>query len=532
MSNIEIKNLSLKEKISQMFIVGFSGTCLNSENINIQNLAKNGLGGVILFAENIDSYNQIQDLSKKLQNISKIPLFISIDQEGGLVERTINIENKIDYLTAMALASTQSPELIKNHTQIMAEELKFMGVNMNFAPVLDVNTNINNPVIGVRSFGNNAEDVIKYSKPVYKTFMENNIIPVGKHFPGHGETSVDSHLDMPVVELSFEELENTHIKPFKNAINNGLDALMIAHVFYKAFVPCHCEERSDVAIFPASLSSKIISGYLKEKLNYKGLIISDDMAMGGISKHYSYLDACIKGINAGIDLFIFRNSDDEILTLIEELVKAVENGLISIERIDESVEKIFFIKEKYGILADSSVIPNLFQNLSNDEQMLKQVQHNNLLEENQDEIDKIALESIKIEKKGNLIPLNKDKNFLILSPDKSKIFNLSKDSSKISDFLEKIKNTELIYSLNPEKKEIKNILNLTKEFDAVIFVEYNSVFFTNQLKLIKNIKTPVILINTGVPCVLDNSIKIDSLIKSYCLRKPSIKALARIIKEN
>ena len=117
----------------------------------------------------------------------------------------------------MALASTQSPELIKNHTQIMAEELKFMGVNMNFAPVLDVNTNVNNPIIGVRSFGCNAEDVIKYSKPVYKTFMENNIIPVGKHFPGHGETSVDSHLDMPVVELSFEELENTHIKPFKNA---------------------------------------------------------------------------------------------------------------------------------------------------------------------------------------------------------------------------------------------------------------------------------------------------------------------------
>jgi len=540
LTDIEINNLSLKEKLSQMFIVGFSGTCLNSKNKNIQNLAKNGLGGVILFAENIDSYNQIQDLTKKLQDISKIPLFISIDQEGGLVERTINIENKIDYLTAMALASTENTELIKNHTQIMAEELKFMGVNMDFAPVLDVNTNINNPIIGVRSFGCDAEDVIKYSEPVYKTFIKNNIIPVGKHFPGHGETSVDSHLDMPVVDLSFEELENVHIKPFKEAINNRLDALMIAHVFYKAFVPCHCEEahKAAAAIYPASLSSEIITGYLKKKLNYKGLIISDDMVMGGISKHYNYFDACIKGINAGIDLFIFRNSDDEILALIDELVKAVENGLISMERIDESVEKILFTKEKYGILDNSvipstqAVIPNLFRNLSNAEQMLKQVQHDNLLEENQDEIDKIALESIKIEKRGNLIPLNKDENFLILSPDKSKIFNLAKDTSKISDFLKELRHKELIYSLNPEKKEIKNILNLTKEFDAVIFVEYNSVFFTNQLELIKQIKTPVILINTGVPCVLDNSIKIDSLIKSYCLKKPSIKALAQIIKEN
>ena len=122
--NKKMNDLSLKEKISQMFILGFSGTCLNSENKNIQNLSKNGLGGVILFAENIHSYNQIQDLSKELQDISKIPLFISIDQEGGLVERTINIKNKIDYLTAMALASTQNPGLIKSHTQIMAEELK------------------------------------------------------------------------------------------------------------------------------------------------------------------------------------------------------------------------------------------------------------------------------------------------------------------------------------------------------------------------------------------------------------------------
>lgn len=346
-----MKNLSLKEKIYQMFIMGFSGTCLNSANKNIQYSVKNGLGGIILFTENINSYTQVQNLVKELQDISKFPLFISIDQEGGRVERTINIKNKINYLTPMELASKKDTEFIKQQTQIMAEELKFIGVNMNFAPVLDVNTNINNPVIGVRSFGSNAEDVIKYSEQVYKTFIENNIIPVGKHFPGHGETSVDSHLDMPVVELSIEQLENIHLKPFKEAINNGLDALMIAHVFYKAFVPYHCEEAlsADVAIYPASLSKEIITVYLKEKLNFKGLIISDDMVMGGISKHYNYLDACIKGINAGIDLFIFRNSNDEIFELIEEIVNATEKGLISIKKINESVEKMFFFKKKYKI---------------------------------------------------------------------------------------------------------------------------------------------------------------------------------------
>lgn len=503
MKNFEINKLSLKEKISQMLILGFSGTCLNSGNINIQHLAKNGLGGVILFAENIDTYEQTQKLSSELQNTAKIPLFISIDQEGGLVERTININNKIDYLTAMALASADNPEFVKKHTEIMAEELKFMGINMDFDPVLDVNTNINNPVIGVRSFGNNPEDVVKYSKAVYKTFAENNIIPVGKHFPGHGDTCVDSHLDMPVVELSFEELENIHIKPFKETIINKIEALMIAHVFYKAF------GKESV---PASLSHEIISGYLKEKLNFKGLIISDDMVMGGISKHYNYLDACIKGINAGIDIFIFRTSSDEIIKLIDNLENAVKQNLIPVERINESVEKILLTKEKFGVLQGLSTVMPEITNFKN----------------YQDEIDKIAIKSVKIEKRGNLLPLNKNKKFLILSPDKSEIFNLAKDTSKISDFLkEEIDCKEIIYRLNPEKEEIENILNESKNYDQIIFVEYNSVFYKNQLELLSKIKPPVILISTGVPFVLNKQIKIDSLITSHCLRKPSVKAVSK-----
>jgi len=390
----------------------------------------------------------------------------------------------------------------------MSQELKFMGVNMDFAPVLDVNTNPDNPIIGVRSFGNNTGDVIKYSQPVYKTFIENNIIPVGKHFPGHGETSVDSHLDMPVVDLSLEELENIHIKPFKDAINNGLDVLMISHVFYKAF---------NKETLPASLSSEIITGYLKEKLNFKGLIISDDMVMGGISKHYNYLEACIKGINAGIDLFIFRNSDDEIPELIDELTEVAEKGLISFDRIDEAVNKILSVKKKYRILEITDSPEKIFPDK---------------LENFQNEIDKIALKSVKIIKKGALLPLDKEKNYLILSPDKSKIFNLSKDLSKIPDFLLEIKCEEIVYSLDPGKEETENILNKSKSFDAVIFVEYNSVFYKNQAELIKKIKAPVILITAGALNIFDESLNIDSLLTSFCIRKPSVKALAHVLQNN
>lgn len=334
--------MTLKEKISQMFILGFSGTCLNSENTNIQNSVKNGLGGIIFFAKNLTSYEQTRKLAENMQKIAKTPLFIGIDQEGGRVERTGNIKNKKNYLSPGELCAKTDTEFIREQTQIMSEELKYMGVNMNFAPVLDVDTNPNNPIIGIRSFGNTAEKVIKYSEPVYKTFIQNNIIPVGKHFPGHGDTHVDSHIEMPIVDLSIEEIENIHISPFKKAFENGLDAIMIAHVFYKAF---------NKKTVPASLSPEIISGYLKEKLNFTGLIISDDMIMGGIKNNYDFVEACIKGINAGIDLFIFRNSDEKTLKIIDKLVKSVESGLISEERINSSVEQIIFIKQKYKIMS-------------------------------------------------------------------------------------------------------------------------------------------------------------------------------------
>jgi len=336
----KINNLSIREKILQMFILGFSGTELSNSGHNIQNLVGSGLGGVIYFAENIISYEQTAALSKDLQKISKTPLFISIDQEGGRVERTGNIKNKEKYLSPKELAEKNSMDLIKQQTQIMVKELKSMGINMNFAPVLDVNTNEMNPIIGVRSFGNNPDDVIKYSEPVYKILNQNNIIAVGKHFPGHGDTSVDSHIDLPVVDLPLDELENIHIKPFKSAIDNGLNAIMAAHVFYKAFGKQ----------IPSSLSKEIITDYLKIKLGYKGLVISDDMIMGGISKNYSSLEACIKGINAGIDIYIYRNSNDEIIKLINDLEEAVIKNLIPISRINESVEKIFLIKEKYKII--------------------------------------------------------------------------------------------------------------------------------------------------------------------------------------
>jgi len=332
-----IASLSLKEKLFQMFVLGFHGTEPSEQNLNVQNAIKSGLGGVILFSENITSYEQTAGLTAELKKLGGIPLFVSIDQEGGRVERTINVKDKVNYLSPLALAQTGEPENAGRQAEKMVDELKSIGVNMNFAPVLDVNTNPNNPIIGVRSFGADPDTVIRFSRPVYETFLKNNIIPVVKHFPGHGDTGEDSHCTMPQVDLSLEDLEKHHIEPFKTAFNEGVEAVMVAHAHYSAF---------DSEQTPASLSGNVIKGYLRGKLGFNGLVISDDMVMGGVKNYYDSVEACVRGIKAGIDLFVFRNSDDGTINIINSLADCVESGVLSSETIDNSVRRILNCKLK------------------------------------------------------------------------------------------------------------------------------------------------------------------------------------------
>ena len=326
-----MKDLTLRQKLNQMFILGYDGTSPETCE-GFYSLLENGLGGVIFFTQNIvDRYKfslSVDDIKKH----SLITPFLSIDQEGGRVERTLNLYGGSHYLSARESAK-KGENFVKTQTEQIAKELKNFGLNMNFAPVLDVDTNPMNPIIAERSYSSNPDDVIKFGQIAIETYLKNGIIPVGKHFPGHGETSVDSHVDMPELDLSLAELENIHIKPFKTLLHL-LPAMMVAHIHYTAF---------DGEKIPASISENVIKHYLRDKLNYEGLVISDDMVMGGI-KGFSSLDACIRGINAGINMFIFRTCTLEILDLISELEKAAKKGLVNLENMDKSVEIITRVK--------------------------------------------------------------------------------------------------------------------------------------------------------------------------------------------
>lgn len=319
---------TIREKIYQMFILGLSGDNLN-DNPHFLKALKNNLGGVIFFTQNITTKEKFTNLIKDIKSVSKTPPFLSIDQEGGRVERTLNLHNGQKYLNARESAK-KGEKVLESQTKQIANELNSFGINMNFAPVLDVDTNPNNPIIAERSYSSDPDEVIKYAKISADIYTENKIVPVGKHFPGHGETAVDSHKDMPELTLSIEDLEKTHIKPFKTLIQQGLPAVMIAHIHYSAF---------DEEKIPASISENIINGYLREKLNFSGLVISDDMVMGGI-KGFSSIDACLRGIEAGINMFIFRDCNEDRILLIEKLVEMAEEGKIDLEKIDFSIKKI------------------------------------------------------------------------------------------------------------------------------------------------------------------------------------------------
>lgn len=314
----------MEKYVYQMFILG-------CENLDIA--LQKGLEGAILFTKDIQNKNQLKNLIKNINTNSIIPPFISIDQEGGRVERTENIRPK---RLSARYAFKNGEAFLESQSEEISKELAEYGINLNFAPCADVNTNPNNPIIGERSFSNTPLDVIKGVEIFTKASRKYNIIPCVKHFPGHGDADKDSHLTLPVINLSLDEMEKVHIKPFKSAIENDIEMIMVAHLH------CTCFDKDTL---PASISKNVIN-YIRHTLKYDGVLISDDMVMKGVQE-YGELEACILGINAGLDMFIYRNSDSKTLEMIKNLCKIVEKNPDMQEKIKKSYTRIINLKKKY-----------------------------------------------------------------------------------------------------------------------------------------------------------------------------------------
>lgn len=335
---MKINELSLKEKIGQMVMIGMDTNYITDR---IRNMIMNyKVGGIILYRKNFSTYTDMLNLIKDLKELNKdnkIPLFIAIDQEGGRVNRMPKELKNLP--SANVIANNGGEELVEEVSEIIGELLYKSGFNLNFAPVLDLRRYEKQKVIGDRSFGSDKNIVAKYGTISMQTLQKNNIIPVIKHFPGHGATKQDSHYFLPIINMPMKKIENEDMYPFSQAIANGADAILVGHLLIPKVT----------GIYPASLSRKFICKYIRKKFRYKGLIITDDLKMRAIKLFYGPDLAVRKAFEAGNDIIVFRFNKDEERRVLDNILQLVKDGKIKENRIDRSVNRIIEIKKKYKI---------------------------------------------------------------------------------------------------------------------------------------------------------------------------------------
>lgn len=347
MSNfIDWQQWSLKEKIGQLFVFGFHGT---EPSEPIKALIKEyGIGGTICFSRNIVNAKQVHGLSGELARLAKEagkpPVFVAIDQEGGMVARLV--EGVTLMPGNMALGAAGEAEGARETARVCGEELRKLGVNMNYAPCIDVNNNPDNPVINVRSFSDRSENVAELGTAAVLGYQAARIAATVKHFPGHGDTSVDSHHALPVLPHSRERLDEIELKPFRAAIAAGTDCIMTAHV---------CLPALDPSGVPSTLSAEVLTGLLRGELGYGGVVVTDCLEMSAIDENYGPGPGAVMALKAGADMVLVSHTYEKQLAALQAVIAAVESGELAESRIDEALGRVMALKEKLEL--DEPLLP-------------------------------------------------------------------------------------------------------------------------------------------------------------------------------
>jgi beta-N-acetylhexosaminidase len=338
-----LNSMTLEQKVGQMFIVNLFGGQMTEAGRDF--LREWQPGGVVLIGENLGTPEAVNRLTNSFQQTiteaGGLPLLVAVDQEPGPISHLK--DGFTQFPTPTLITATGDPQLAFQVGEATADELLAVGVNMNLSPIADLETNRNNPIIRRRSFGSDPAMVSPILAGYVEGLQAGGVLATAKHFPGHGDSSEDSHTGLPVIDLSRERLESVELAPFRAAISADVAVIMVAHIWYPALEP---EPNT-----PASLSPNVVTELLRDELGYEGLIVTDAMDMDAIDTVYSYPDATIKAIQAGVDLVIAAHiSEATQAQAIQAVVDAVRNGTIPEERINESVRRILAAKERYGLL--------------------------------------------------------------------------------------------------------------------------------------------------------------------------------------
>jgi beta-N-acetylhexosaminidase len=333
-------NMTLEEKVGQMVIAGFTGIEPGDKVISL--IRDQRVGGLIFFGRNISNEAQLKALVSSLREINEqpgsLPLFFAVDEEGGRVSRLPHGDRP--FPSARKIGELGDPVLAFENGQAIGIRLQQFGFNLNFAPVLDIHSNPQNMVIGDRAFGDNAALVSKIGITAMQGMQSTGVIPTVKHFPGHGDTAVDSHFGLPVVEYGRERLDRVELVPFKEAIAAGAGAVMTAHILYPAI---------DDSGQPATMSRRLLTELLRREIGFDGVIITDDLEMGAIVNHFGIKEAALAAVKAGADILLVCHTYERQLSVLTALMAAVDSGELTEDRIDQSVYRIIRLKKDFGL---------------------------------------------------------------------------------------------------------------------------------------------------------------------------------------
>jgi beta-N-acetylhexosaminidase len=357
----QLFNMSLDEKIGQMLMVGVNGTAPGND---AEEMIKNRhAGGIILYGNNIKTANQTVDFTNQLKAMNQsaknpLPLFISIDEEGGIVDRMPSPILKMP--SSFSVGKKDDIDFSTHVGETLGKAVRDLGFNMDYAPVLDVVKNPAISAIGDRSFGTDAHLVSRLGIATMKGIRSQDVIPVIKHFPGYGSVSVDAHQDLPTVDYGRSQLEKNDLLPYEHAIKNDADVIMVTHLLVTGL-----ETK-----YPASMSTTIMTNMLRDQLGFKGVIMTDDMTMGAITKRYDIQTAAVKSVEAGADVVMVAFHKDEQINAFNALKQAVLKGTLSEQRIDDSVYRIMELKQKYKLSDKQIGYPNISSLNNNIEKIL------------------------------------------------------------------------------------------------------------------------------------------------------------------
>jgi beta-N-acetylhexosaminidase len=502
--------MSLEQKVGQVMIVAFRDADVSPTIAEM--VRDRHVGGMLLFTQNLGDPRHARELTGALQALAMgsgagIPLFIAMDQEGGVIYRSA--AGATVWPSQMLLGAAGDEDLIERCARMTAAELRALGINVNFAPVLDVNSNPANPVIGTRSFGADPRAVAALGVRAIAAYQGAGVVAVGKHFPGHGDSDVDSHMALPVIDKSLDDLEAFELISFRAAVAAGVDAIMTAHIALPRITGGE----------PATLSPEVLTTLLRERMGFGGLIVTDDLEMGAIVDRYGTAEAALRAFRAGADLLLFRFTAEEQRRAYDLLLGAARREPALAARLDESVRRILRLKLRRG---REQPAPMSLAAVGAAEHQAAAV-------------EAAAAGLTLVRNDARLLPLRPgpDERLLVLAPDPDDLANVEVPAPNALRLGEAVARkhpatTALTYHLDPDQAQRAELVAAAGRGSTVIVGTYDAQLYSGQPALVEALLiagAKVVVVSLRLPYDLDQLPAVTTYMAAYDDRTPTLTAV-------